>query len=187
MPSELFNVVKSLERSHIPFILERGRPDTVTVSAWFPGELWEIDVFEDNHCEISRFFRNNATEGGVNALVEHLRWEEEDEAKWQEIMKRDMQGKPRQEVPPDYRERVARSLQMDGAPPLFEVMKILERSRGHFVLTRHRPDAISVLATFVGERWEIQVYEDDRVACVRYRGDESIEGEIEMLMERLGA
>lgn len=72
MSSALFQVIGALEKSHVHFSLERTRPDTIRVSATFVGERWEIDVFEDNHVEISRFYGNEAVEGGIELLLQHL-------------------------------------------------------------------------------------------------------------------
>jgi hypothetical protein len=78
MSSALFETVKALERAHVHFFLERTRPDTIRVSAAFVGERWEIDVFEDNHVEISRFCGNEEMEGGMELLLERLRAEDAD-------------------------------------------------------------------------------------------------------------
>ena len=68
---------------------------------------------------------------------------------------------------------------------LFETLKILERGRVHFFLERTRPDTIRVTATFVGERWEIEVFEDDHLEISCFRGNEGVEGGMELLLERL--
>ena len=72
MSSALFEVIKSLESAHIRFFLERTRPDTIRVSANFVGERWEIDVFEDDHVEISRFRGSEEVEGGMELLHARL-------------------------------------------------------------------------------------------------------------------
>lgn len=72
MSSALFQVIKILEKSGVHFFLERTRPDTIRVSATFVGERWEIEVFEDNHVEISRFHGSEAVEGGIELLNQHL-------------------------------------------------------------------------------------------------------------------
>lgn len=73
MSSALFRTLKILERAHVHFFLERTRPDTVRVSAaTFAEERWEIDVFEDDHLEISRFRGNETAEGGMELLLQHL-------------------------------------------------------------------------------------------------------------------
>jgi hypothetical protein len=49
------------------------RPDSVRLSASMVGERVEIDVFEDNHLEISRFFGDEKVEGGMELLVDILK------------------------------------------------------------------------------------------------------------------
>lgn len=70
---------------------------------------------------------------------------------------------------------------------LFETVRILERARVHFFMERTRPDTIRVCATFVGERWEIDVFEDDHIEISRFCGDEGVEGGMELLLRRLNA
>ncbi len=72
MSSALFDTLRILERAHVHFFLERTRPDTVRISATLAGERWEIDVFEDDHLEISRLHGNEAVEGGMDLLRSHL-------------------------------------------------------------------------------------------------------------------
>ncbi len=48
-----------------------------------------------------------------------------------------------------------------------------------------RPDAITLLVTIVGERIEIDIFEDDHREISRFRGDESIEGGEELLAQIL--
>jgi hypothetical protein len=68
MSIALFEVIKLLEDARIHFYIERTRPDTVRVSATFVGERIEIDIFEDNHIEISRFHGDESVEGGMELL-----------------------------------------------------------------------------------------------------------------------
>jgi len=70
---------------------------------------------------------------------------------------------------------------------LFDIVKALELARIHFFLERTQSDAIQVSATFVGERWEINVFEDGHVEISRFCGNETVEGGIELLLERLSA
>ncbi len=68
MSIALFEVIKLLEDARIHFYIERTRRDTVRVSATFVGERIEIDIFEDNHIEISRFHGDESVEGGMELL-----------------------------------------------------------------------------------------------------------------------
>ena len=57
------------------------------------------------------------------------------------------------------------------ADPYRRLMKIihaLEAARIYFTVTRYRRDAISVLATVPGERWEIDVLEDGEIEFERF-------------------
>ena len=66
---------------------------------------------------------------------------------------------------------------------IFKVCRMLDAARVHYFLERDRPDTITITASFVGERVEIDVFEDDHVEISRFRGDESIEGEIDLLRD----
>jgi hypothetical protein len=59
---------------------------------------------------------------------------------------------------------------------IFETIKALEAARLHFFIERNRPDTIALTVTLVGERIEIDIFEDDHLEISRFRGDESIEG-----------
>jgi hypothetical protein len=60
--------------------------------------------------------------------------------------------------------------------PLFELVSALEHGRIHFTLQRHRPDTILVAFTLVGERVEVDVFEDGHMEVSRFKGNESIVG-----------
>lgn len=64
--------------------------------------------------------------------------------------------------------------------PIFELLAALEEARLHFTLGRHRPDTILVTITLVGERVEVDVFEDGHMEVCRFRGNETIEGEVEL-------
>jgi hypothetical protein len=64
-------------------------------------------------------------------------------------------------------------------------MKLLEEAHLHFVVMRLRPDAITLSVAFVGERVEIDIFEDDHLEISRFRGDESVEGGKDLLLELL--
>ncbi len=46
---------------------------------------------------------------------------------------------------------------------VFETMKALEAARLHFFIMRTRPDTITLSVTIVGERIEIDIFEDDHL------------------------
>ena len=70
---------------------------------------------------------------------------------------------------------------------LFNTLMALEKARLHFYLERTRPDTVRVNVTMVGERIEIDVFEDGHLEISRFRGDESVEGGEELLMQILRA
>ena len=67
---------------------------------------------------------------------------------------------------------------------LFRVVRLLEAHGVHFHLARHREDTIMITATLVGERIEIDVFEDGHIEYSRFRGNEDVESNIPLL-ERL--
>ncbi|WP_374305645.1 hypothetical protein [Methylocella sp.] len=64
-------------------------------------------------------------------------------------------------------------------------MKALDAARLHYFIMRNRPDSLTLSVTFVGERVEIDIFEDDHLEISRFRGDESVEGGAELLPEIL--
>ena len=63
-------------------------------------------------------------------------------------------------------------------------LKQLETARLHYTLASHRDDAIMVLVTVPGERWEIEFFGDGSVEVERFRSNGEIGGE-ESLQELL--
>ena len=55
--SAIFNTIKALEKARLHFYIERTRPDTLRLNVTLVAERIEIEVFEDEHLEISRFRR----------------------------------------------------------------------------------------------------------------------------------
>ena len=68
--------------------------------------------------------------------------------------------------------------------PLFQLLRRLEDGKIHFTLSRHREDTILVTLTLIGERVEVDVFEDGRMEVSRFRGSEDVVGD-ERLIERL--
>lgn len=66
---------------------------------------------------------------------------------------------------------------------VFEVLRTLDSARLHYYIERTRPDTIRFNVTLVGERVEIDVFEDDHIEISRFRGDESVEGGMELLRD----
>ena len=70
---------------------------------------------------------------------------------------------------------------------VFDTIRLIEAAGLHFVIERTRPDAISLRVTMVGERVEIDVFEDDHLEISRFHGDERIEGGKDLLLKLLKA
>lgn len=64
--------------------------------------------------------------------------------------------------------------------PLYDLLRRLECDRVYFTLSRNRDDSILVTATLVGERLEIDVFEDGHMEVSRFRGNENISGDAEL-------
>ena len=73
MASAEFKTMRMLEEARLHFFIERTRPDSIRLPVTMVGERVEIDVFEDNHLEISRFFGEEKAEGGMELLVNILK------------------------------------------------------------------------------------------------------------------
>lgn len=67
--------------------------------------------------------------------------------------------------------------------PLFDLLRHLEAARIHFTLARHRDDSILVTLTLVGERAEIDVFDDGHMEVSRFRGSEDIVGGAELVQK----
>ena len=65
--------------------------------------------------------------------------------------------------------------------PLYELLATVERAKLHFTIGRHRPDTILVTLTLVGERVEIDVFEDGHMEVSRFKGHEDILGGEELV------
>jgi hypothetical protein len=73
MASAVFKTIRMLEEARLHFFIERTRPDAIRLSVTMVGERVEIDVFEDDHLEISRFLGDESVEGGMELLVKMLK------------------------------------------------------------------------------------------------------------------
>ncbi len=68
--------------------------------------------------------------------------------------------------------------------PLDQLLQRLEAAKIHFTLASYRPDTVLVALTLVGERVEVDVFEDGHMEVSRFPGSEDIVGGAE-LVERL--
>jgi hypothetical protein len=73
MASAVFKTMRMLEEARLHFFIERTRPDSIRLSVTMVGERVEIDIFEDNHLEISRFLGDEKIEGGMDLLMSMLK------------------------------------------------------------------------------------------------------------------
>jgi hypothetical protein len=63
---------------------------------------------------------------------------------------------------------------------LMKIVRALEAARIHFTVTRYRSDAVSVLATVPGERWEIDVLETGEIEFERFASAGGVTGKSEL-------
>jgi len=69
--------------------------------------------------------------------------------------------------------------------PLFELLQRLDAGRHHYSISRHRPDSVLITATFVGERTEIDVFDDGHMEVSRFLGTEDVLGDAELVWQLL--
>lgn len=67
--------------------------------------------------------------------------------------------------------------------PLYELLRRLDEAHFHYTLNRHRDDTILVKVDFVGERVEIDVFEDGHLEVSRFLGTEEVLGGQELAYE----
>lgn len=67
--------------------------------------------------------------------------------------------------------------------PLYQLLQNLEDAKISFTLGRSREDTVLVSLTLVGERVEIDVFEDGHMEISRFRGNEDIVGGEELIEE----
>ena len=73
MSSAVFRTIRMLEEARVHYFIERTRSDSLRLSVTMVGQRVEIDIFEDNHLEISRFFGDKKVESGSELLEQLLR------------------------------------------------------------------------------------------------------------------
>lgn len=72
---------------------------------------------------------------------------------------------------------------------LYRTLRLLDEQRLWYRIDRHRDESVMITVTIVGERLEIDVFEDGHTEFSRFRGDESVEAnpdELEHLLLRHG-
>jgi hypothetical protein len=63
------------------------------------------------------------------------------------------------------------------------MLRLIENERLWFRIDRHRDDSVMITMTLVGERLEIDVFEDGHVEFSRFLGDEGVESDHAQLLE----
>jgi hypothetical protein len=66
--------------------------------------------------------------------------------------------------------------------PLFKLLSRLDEARYHYAISRHRPDTVLVTITFVGERVEVDVFDDGHMEVSRFPGSEDIVGGEDLIL-----
>lgn len=64
---------------------------------------------------------------------------------------------------------------------LFTLLSDLEAAKIHFTLGRYRPDTVLVTITLVGERVEVDVFDDGHMEVSRFVGHENVVGGTELV------
>ena len=65
--------------------------------------------------------------------------------------------------------------------PLYQLLQRLEVAKIHFTLSRNRGDTVLVTMVLVGERVEVDVFEDGHMEVSRLPGKEDIVGGAELV------
>lgn len=65
--------------------------------------------------------------------------------------------------------------------PIFALLADLDRASVHYTLARDRPDTVRVSVTFVGERVEVDVFEDGHMEVSRFQGSEAVVGDVTLI------
>ncbi len=72
---------------------------------------------------------------------------------------------------------------MSMSHPLYDLLRKLDDAHIYFTLGRHREDTVLVTLTLVGERVEVDVFDDGHMEVSRFPGSEDIVGDEEMVNE----
>jgi hypothetical protein len=67
--------------------------------------------------------------------------------------------------------------------PLFELMKKLDEAHFHYLLSRYTDESITITITFVGERVEVDVFDDGHMEVSRFLGTEDVLGGQELIYD----
>ena len=67
--------------------------------------------------------------------------------------------------------------------PLYELLQELDKARLSYTISRHRDNTVCVNLSFVGERVEIDVFDDGHMEVSRFLGTEDILGGKELISQ----
>jgi hypothetical protein len=67
--------------------------------------------------------------------------------------------------------------------PLFSLLLALDAAPIHYTLARDRPDTVRINLTIVGERVEVDVFEDGHMEVSRFVGSEAVVGDATLVQE----
>ncbi len=69
--------------------------------------------------------------------------------------------------------------------PLFDLLSRLDEARYYYALARHRDETVRVTVSFVGERVEVDVFDDGHMEVSRFLGTEDVVGGSELIYRLL--
>ena len=72
MSSVVFDLMQLLDKERVHYSIQRTRSETIQFNTTFVGARIEIEVFEDNHIEISKFVGNEDVESGDIEMVKKI-------------------------------------------------------------------------------------------------------------------
>ena len=72
MSSVIFDLMQLLDKERVHYSIQRTRSETIQFNTTFVGARIEIEVFEDNHIEISKFVGNEDVESGDIEMVKKI-------------------------------------------------------------------------------------------------------------------
>ncbi len=66
---------------------------------------------------------------------------------------------------------------------LYDLLKKLDQSKFYYTISRHRKDTVMVTISFVGERTEVEVFNDGHMEVSRFLGTEEVSGGQEFIYD----
>jgi hypothetical protein len=66
---------------------------------------------------------------------------------------------------------------------LYELLHRLDEAHIHYAIARNRPDTVTVTLTVVGERVEVDVFDDGHMEVSRFPGSEAVVGDAALVDE----